>query len=80
MRAPANDERTQEPPKEPQAVMLLLGTIAGTTWRMFIPIVGLLLVGDWVDRSLDTRPWLMLVGAGIGAAISTLLIRKQLKG
>lgn len=53
--------------------------MADTTWRMFIPIVGLLLVGRDVDTRLGTKPLLMLVGAAIGALIAGALIRKQLK-
>ena len=79
MRAKSDDERTQEPPRNPSAAMLLLGTIADTTWRMFIPIIGLLLIGDWLDRTYGTKPWLMLIGAAAGIGISWYLIRKQLK-
>lgn len=53
--------------------------MADTTWRMFIPIVGLLLVGREVDTRLGTKPLLMLAGAAIGAAIAAVLIKRQLK-
>ena len=56
----------------------ILTTMADTTWRMFVPTIGLLLVGRWLDRQWNTHPWLMLVGATIGACIAALLIKRQL--
>lgn len=56
----------------------LLGTIADTTWRMFIPTIGLALIGDFFDRQYDTKPWLMLVCATIGAGIAAFLVKRQL--
>lgn len=80
MRAP-NDTPSgtpDEPPKQ-STVLLLLGTIADTTWRMFVPIVGLMLLGLWIDRSLGTLPWFMIALLLIGIAVAAELIRRQLK-
>ena len=79
MRAPhdkPSGTRT-EPPKN-STVLLLLGTIADTTWRMFVPIVGLLLLGVWIDKRFDTLPWAMITLLIIGIAIAAELIRRQL--
>lgn len=79
MRAP-NDTPSgtpNEPPKQ-STVLLLLGTIADTTWRMFVPIVGLLLLGVWIDKTYDTLPWAMIVLLIIGILIAGELIRRQL--
>ncbi len=66
-----------EPPKN-STVLLLLGTIADTTWRMFIPVIGLLLLGVWIDKRYDTLPWATLLLTLIGIAIAAQLIRRQL--
>ena len=53
--------------------------MADTTWRLFIPTIGLLLVGRHFDVRFDTKPWLMLAGVVVGAVIAMLLIQNQLK-
>lgn len=53
--------------------------MADTTWRMFVPIVGLLLIGRYADTQLASKPWLMLGGAAIGSIIAMLLIKSQLQ-
>ena len=68
----------QSPPTL-QPVILLLGTMADTTWRMFVPTIGGLLLGFWADASWGTRPWLTILGLILGTAITALLIRKQLR-
>ena len=66
-----------EPPNQ-STVLLLLGTIADTTWRMFIPIVGLLLLGVWLDKTYDTLPWATIILTIIGIGIAGELVRRQL--
>ena len=79
MRAPndTSNGTPVEPPKQ-STVLLLLGTIADTTWRMFVPIVGLLLLGVWVDRSYGTLPWGIITLTTVGIAIALALVRSQL--
>lgn len=50
-----------------------------TTWRMFVPTIGLALLGYWLDRQWHTAPWVMLLGLIIGSALAGLLVRRQLK-
>lgn len=57
---------------------LILGTIGDNTWRMFMPSVGLTLVGAWLDRLYGTKPWLMLIGIVLGFLGAGLLVKKQL--
>lgn len=57
----------------------ILLDMADTTWRIFIPTVGLLLVGRYYDVRLNAKPWLMLLGAITGALIAAVLIRNQIK-
>ena len=54
-------------------------TIADTTWRMFIPTIGALLLGTYGDKHFGTFPWLFIASIIIGVAISAVLIRRQLK-
>jgi len=80
MRAP-NDTPSgtpDEPPKQDSTVLLLLGTIADTTWRMFVPIVGLLLLGVWIDKTYGTLPWAMIILLIVGIMVAAELIRRQL--
>jgi F0F1-type ATP synthase assembly protein I len=69
---------TQETRRRSTAVAVF-GDIADTTWRLFVPIVGLLLVGRYADVRWDTKPWLMLVGALVGSVLAGLLIKNQLR-
>lgn len=70
--------RRDEPgvPPKSSTVILLLGDIADTTWRMFVPTVGGLLIGSFADGQLGSKPWGLLIGAVVGIALTTLLIQK----
>lgn len=66
-------------PPQRSTVVLLLGDIGSTTWRMFVPTIGLALLGKIVDDNLGTTaPWMMLFGACVGAVIAAILILRQL--
>lgn len=58
--------------------LLLLATIADTTWRMFVPSVGFTLFGVWLDGQLGTKPWLMFAGILLGIVGAWLLVKKQM--
>lgn len=76
----SSDKPGESPtPTEKSPVILLLGDLGDTTWRMFIPTVGLAFAGFYLDEIWDTKPWLMLTGAVLGAVLAGLLIRKQLR-
>lgn len=60
-------------------VVLLLGTIADTTWRMFVPTVSSIMLGLWADISWGTKPWMTVIGIVVGVGITSLLIKQQLK-
>lgn len=74
-----NDEDENPTPPERSTVVLLLNTIGDTTWRMFVPTVGLLLVGLWADDQIGTKPWLTVSGILLGTLLAGLLIRNQLR-
>jgi hypothetical protein len=71
-------DHTVTPSSEKQA-MLLLGTIGDTTWRMFVPTIGLTIAGLLVDKQLHTTPWVMVVGIVCGIFIAGMLVQQQLK-
>lgn len=70
---------TPEPPKNTSTVILLLGTMADTTWRMFVPTLIGIVGGYFLDKALDTTPWLFAAGTILGCTVAGLLIRKQLR-
>jgi hypothetical protein len=49
-----------------------------TTWRMFIPTIGLLMLGRMLDSHFTTKPWLMIGGIVLGSVIAGLLVKRQL--
>ena len=67
-------------PTDVDTVRVLLGTIGDTTWRMFVPSVGLTLVGVWLDTTYGTKPWLMAAGIVLGFMGAFLLVRRQIYG
>ena len=71
----------KDTPPQRSTVILLLSDIGSTTWRMFLPTIGLALLGQIGDSMTGfTAPWLMLTGAFVGACLAGLLIKKQLTG
>lgn len=57
--------------------MLVFATAMDTTWRMFVPILGLLVLGIWTDKSLGTTPWLTVVFLILGIILAVILVRDQ---
>lgn len=75
--SPKSGDDHQMPPK--QSTVLLLLTIADTTWRLFIPTIGFTIVGILVDKQLGTKPWIMIAAIALGIATAYLLVRSQIK-
>jgi len=74
-----NDGEKKPVPPDQSTVVLLLGTIGDTTWRMFIPTIGLTVLGLLADKWLHTTPWVMTVGIVLGALLAYVLVRRQIK-
>jgi len=74
-----NDGDDRKVPPSTSTVVLLLGTIADTTWRMFIPTIGLTVLGLVIDKQLHTTPWIMILGIVLGTLTAGLLVRRQMK-
>ena len=75
--SPDSTDDVPEPPDE-STVILLLKDTGDTTWRMFVPSIGMTLVGVWLDTVFTTKPWLMIIGIIVGFAFAILLVKKQM--
>ena len=49
-----------------------------TSWRIAVPVVLLAVGGIFADRSLESAPWMTLLGTVAGFAVAGLLIRQQI--
>ncbi len=74
---PSNEHEVT--PSNEASTMSLMISMADTTWRMFTPPAILVPVGIWVDLSWGTKPWVTLVAAIAGLALSVLLVNRQLR-
>lgn len=74
------DSRDDKPaPPDKSTVILLLGDIGDTTWRMFVPTIGLTVIGLLADKQLHTTPWMMIVGIIVGIFLAYKLVQRQIK-
>ena len=60
------------------AMMILARTMIGTMWRMFLPTIGLTLLGLWLDNVSGTKMRWLLAGIVSGAIISVILVALQI--
>lgn len=72
-----SSDEPQVPPKPSQAVILL--ALVDTTWRMFVPSLGLTFFGLWLDGKWGTAPWIMLAGAILGLLVAAMAVKMQLR-
>jgi hypothetical protein len=63
--------------KTDDSATLLMKTMVGTTWRVFLPTIGLTLLGLWLDNVINMKPWLMVAGISLGFAVSFSLVWLQ---
>lgn len=75
--SPKKGDDHQMPPNTSTVILML--TIADTTWRLFIPSVGFTILGVVLDKQYGTKPWLMITGIILGVMAATLLVRLQIK-
>ncbi len=66
-------------PPSSSTVILMLATIGDTTWRLFVPSVGLTIAGLLLDKQFHSSPWLLTAGVVLGAALAIWLVRLQMK-
>ena len=76
-----SSNRDADIPSAPTAstVLLLLGTVGDTTWRLFIPAIGGTVLGLWVDNTYDTTPWATVIGVLVGCAVAVSLVYMQVR-
>lgn len=72
-----DDSNAMQPVHSP--AVLLIGIIADTTWRMFVPTIGATVLGVYADNQLSTKPWLTTVGVVVGATVALALVLQQIK-
>lgn len=60
------------------AMMILARTMIGTMWRMFLPTIGLTLLGLWLDNVSGTKMRWLLAGIISGVIISVILVALQI--
>lgn len=60
------------------AMMILARTMIGTMWRMFLPTIGLTLLGLWLDDVSGMKMRWLLAGIISGAIISVILVALQI--
>lgn len=60
------------------AMMILARTMIGTMWRMFLPTIGLTLLGLWLDNVGGMKMRWLLAGIISGAIISVALVALQI--
>lgn len=56
----------------------IVQSFADTTWRIAVPVVGLTLLGIYIDKHAGTKPWLTLLGSVLGFIIAGLLVKRQI--
>lgn len=74
-----NEEQKSTMPKSSD-VLLLFATVADTTWRLFVPTLGGVVLGIWLDQTIQTRPLWTIIGVICGTIVSLGLVYLQLKG
>jgi F0F1-type ATP synthase assembly protein I len=57
----------------------IIQSFADTTWRIAVPVIGLTLIGIYIDKNHGTKPWLTLLGSVIGFIIAALLVKRQIR-
>jgi hypothetical protein len=72
----SNDVATEKPQS---AAILLLLTVADTTWRAFVPTIGGTIVGITLDHAFGTKPSLTVGMIVLGFIVSGILITLQFK-
>ena len=60
------------------AMMILARTMIGTMWRMFLPTIGLTLLGLRLDNVSGMKMRWLLAGIISGAIISVILVALQI--
>ena len=71
--------RTTKEPSALSAPMLIFATALDTTWRAFVPTLGGVFLGIWLDHLFSIAPTATIICLIVGVVTSALLIAQQLK-
>lgn len=52
--------------------------IVDTTWRMFVPVLGLTIIGVLFDQQMGTKPIALGMGIIVGFGIAGVLVKMQI--
>jgi F0F1-type ATP synthase assembly protein I len=76
----ANNSTTQsvDDSKDPFRDLKIVQSFADTTCRIAVPVVGLTMMGIYVDTHYGTKPWMTLVGTVVGFALAAMLVKRQI--
>ncbi len=61
------------------AEWVVYSTIADTTWRMFVPVLGGALIGYFIDKTTGSLPIGVITGTFIGVGLAVILVAMQYK-
>jgi F0F1-type ATP synthase assembly protein I len=59
--------------------LLLISTVADTTWRLFLPAIGGTVLGLWIGNVFDVQPWTTILGVIVGCVVSFRLVYTQIR-
>ena len=71
--------QTVDDSKDSISDLRIVQSFADTTWRIAVPVVGMTMLGIYVDTHYGTKPWLTLTGTVIGFVLAGLLVKRQIK-
>ena len=69
--------QTKEPAKAGVSSAPSLNNVfAEMSWRVALPFMGFVLLGNWLDERFETDPALTIVGLALGVASVWLIVRR----
>ena len=74
----AADSTTKPSKPEPSVLGTILLDLVDTAWRIATPVLLFAGIGIFIDKKIDSAPWITLLGVVIGFVGAGLLVKKQL--
>ncbi len=75
---PKSDTRVDVPGGGLGREVSLLALSGEIGWKLALPLLGFMIIGIKLDRSLHTTPLLMLLGIGLSLTTSVILIARMI--
>jgi F0F1-type ATP synthase assembly protein I len=73
----SNDKESKD--SSSRSKRFVAGIIFDTSWRMFVPIIGLAVLGVIIDNEMVTKPFATIAGIIIGVTVSAVLVARQIR-